>query len=378
MKKMKKHINLKFLASMFVAAVVLFSVGCDDDGAGWNDQRYLENYEIAWDNPNPATGLPYTEEELAALKYDPTKQERFKGEQAVVLSLLVSKPIEKITAMDGESGEIILTETNGVTEEDKYRVTFNTTLAELNIEYGTSRMFKFDITYTDKSIGSSYFKIVAPIPMPSAAEMVKAQWKFDDAADLTKATVGKDLVLAGNMIHQAIEGITAGDGAVLVDADTWYIAEHGLAASGGDMVNNYTIIFDMNIPEASYPYPTFLPLLQTSLSNSRDGAVYHTGGWFWTNGYGWSSWAVQKDTWHRVVITVAPGDCRIYLDNARVYGKSPSADGVFALDLAGFLLFADNNGEDAPIKISEVTLCDVTLTNEWAEEDIPAVGEPIP
>jgi len=361
---------------MLLSVMLLLTVACDDDGEGWNDSRYLENFELNWDNPNPKTGLPYTEEELAALKYDPTKEERFKGDQDVVLNLLLSKQISNVDIIDGTTGEVLENYSSAEKDGEMYSLNIVTSLESLGIVEGTSKIFKFDITYQDKSIGSVQFKVISLIALPPASEILKGQWKFNNASYLTQATIGNDLVLDGGMVHEAIDGISGADGAVLIDKDSWYVVNHGLPAASGEMVNEYTLIYDINIPASSYD--PWLPFLQTSLDNSRDGAVYHNAGWFWTNGYGWSDWAIEEaDTWCRVLITVGDGDCRIYVDNVKVYSNSPGADGVFALDLAGFLLFADNNGEDAPLRVSEIMLCDVTFKHEWAVEDVPPVGEPL-
>jgi hypothetical protein len=374
---MKKQIvQYKKLIPSVVIALLLMTAGCKDVGEGWNDQRYYSNYELSWDNPNPKTGLPYTEEELAALKYDPTKEERFKVDQSVVLSLLLSKQISEVKVIDGTNGEVLLTVTTAEKDGEKYRMTMTTSLEELDVEEGTSKILKFDIVYQDQSIGSVQFKVNSVLPLPPASEMLKGQWKFNDASNLTKATIGDDLVLAGNMIHTAIAGISGSDGAVLVDTDTYYEVSHELAAVGGEKVNNYTLIFDLNVPAASYEQ--YIPLLQTHSDNSADGATYIYWGGFWLNGLGSGGWyAASPDTWHRVVITAGEGDLRVYVDNEKAKGGSPGADGVHALELAKFLLFADNNGEDAPIRISEVMLCDITMTHEWITEDLPGVGEPL-
>lgn len=366
--------NLKFFTFMLFAAMLLLTGGCEDVGEGWNDARYLENYELNWDNPNPKTGAPYTAEELAALKYDPSKEERFKGEQSIVLSLLLSKQISEVNVIDGSTADILLSLTESKQDGDKYRVTMTSSLEELEIEAGSSKILKFDIVYLDKSIGSIQFKVVSVLPLPPAADMLKGQWKFDDASDLTKATIGNDLVLSGGMVHTAIAGISGSDGAVLIDKDSHYDVDHGLTAIGGDKVNNYTLIFDVNVPAASYE--EYIPLLQTHVDNSADAASYIYWGGFWINGIGSGAWdSALADTWNRVVITVGEADLRVYVNNEKVMSGSPNIDGVQAIELAKLLLFADNNGEDAPIRVSEVMLCDITFAHEWVTEDLPGVGE---
>ncbi|WP_430816748.1 hypothetical protein [Carboxylicivirga sp. RSCT41] len=369
MTKHIQHRKLKLLTSIFLGMVILFATSCDNDGEGWNDKRYLTNYAIKWDNPNPVTGLPYTEEELAELSYDPTEQERFKGEQPVVLSLLVSKPIEQITAMDGTTGDIVLTEKTAVTNGEMYRVTFNTTLAELNIEYGTSKPLKFDISYADKSVGSSYFKIVAPVPMPDLSEILVGQWLFDDASDLEKATVGNDIVLGGSMIHTAVAGVTATDGAALLDAGTHYSINHGLPAVGGDKVNEYTIIYDFMM-SADY-HSSYAPIFHPN--SDADAAYYSYYGWYYfpaVGSYGGYGYFYE---WSRVIFTVSEESVSMYVNGEFSTSKSVSADGVYALSTDALSIFTGG----MPYYVSDITLLNIALTPEWATEDIPPVGVPL-
>ncbi|MCU4154661.1 hypothetical protein J1N10_01660 [Carboxylicivirga sp. A043] len=369
MTKHIQHRNLKFLTSLLLAAVVLFTVGCDNDGEGWNDSRYLEDYEINWDNPNPVTGLPYTEEELAELTYDPTQQERFKGEQAVVLSLLVLKPIEQITAMDGTTGDILLTETETVADGEKYRITFNTTLAELNIEYGTSKPLKFDISYADKSVGSSYFKIIAPVPMPDVSEILVGQWRFDNASNLVEATIGSDIVLGGSMSHSPTDGVTESDGAALLDAGTHYSINHGLPAVGGDKVNEYTIIFDFMMSSANHK--NYAPIFHPN--SDASAAFYSYYGWYYFPAAGsYGGYGYFYD-WSRVIFTVSEDAATMYVNGELSYSTSAPTDGAYALDTDALSIFTGG----IPYYVSEISLLNIALTPEWATEDIPPVGVPL-
>ena len=374
---MKKYKNYKSLITVFfISSAILFFNGCSDNGSGWADERYLENFELSWDNPNPKTGLPYTEAEIDALKYDRFKEERFKGSQPVILNLLTSKQIKEVKVIDGTDLTLLLTVNEAQADGDKFRVNINTNLQDLKIEDGKSKVLKFDIIYIDDSIGSTQFKATSILPLPPAASILKGQWEFNDASNFLKATIGNDLTLGGNNGVTAVSGMNASDGAALTSVGGYINVDHGLPAIGGSKVNEYTLILDVSFPVADWAC-----LLQTITDNSGDGSVYiEPSGWLWVNGYGYNDRSVVKfdGTWHRIVITAAEGDYRVYVDGVKALGTSSSTDGIHALDVSKFLLFADNNGEDADVKVTEVMLFDIAFANEWVTDDVPPVGIALP
>ncbi|QTE23687.1 hypothetical protein [Polaribacter cellanae] len=376
MKNISKKQN--FSTFLFTCLTLVLVMSCIDKGDGWADDRYLENFELSWDNPNPKTGQPYTADELAELKYDPNEEERFKGATPVVLNLLTSKQISKVSVIDGSDGSTLLTITEAQPVDSKFKVSISTSLDELKIKEGKTKALKFNIVYNDGSIGSTLFKVVSILPLPPAVDILKGHWKFDDASNFLKATLGNDLTLGGNNGVSAVSGMSASDGAALTSFGGYLEVNHGLPASGGDKVNNYTIILDVSLPASSFG--TYSNLLQTLTDNSSDGSTYISpAGGLWGNGIGTSGGgSITEDTWHRVVITVGDGDYRAYIDGGKILGGSPGADGIHSLDLSKFLLFADNgNNEDAPIKVTEVMLFDVTFDNNWITEDLPPVGQPL-
>ncbi|MET2983700.1 hypothetical protein [Aureibaculum conchae] len=375
-----KHILKKYYISAFLLSclTLVLIVSCVDNGDGWADTRYLENFELSWDNPNPKTGQPYTPEELAELKYNPNEEERFKGTQPVVLNLLTSKQISKVTIIDGSDASTLLTVTEAQPVGDKFKVSITTSLDELKVDEGKTKALKFDIEYEDGSIGSTLFKVASVLPLPAAAGILKGHWEFDDASNFLKATMGNDLTLGGNNGVAPTSGMSGSDGAALTSFGGYLDVNHGLPASGGANVNAYTLILDVSLPASSLG--TYSNLLQTLTDNSSDGSTYISpGGGLWGNGIGSSGGgSVGADTWHRIVITVGDGDYRAYIDGVRIIGGSPGPDGIHSLDLSKFTLFADNgNNEDAPIKVTEVMLFDITFDNNWVTEDLPPVGQPL-
>ncbi len=81
-----------------------------------------------------------------------------------------------------------------------------------------------------------------------AQDGLVGHWEFDDPTDLTKATVGTNLILSGS--HTAVEGPAVQDGAVNIGIGSNYIVPHGIAPNGGgSKVNEFSLVMDIKIPE---------------------------------------------------------------------------------------------------------------------------------
>jgi hypothetical protein len=215
----------------------------------------------------------------------------------------------------------------------------------------------------------SYSKTVAvTVVDPIVIPQKKAHWKFEDAANLTAATIGKNLEfakgsgatwecpttdLAG---FEAIAGPKSDNKAVRVKKGYSFRVTHELSAPAGyPVVPEYTLMFDFKIPETGKWYTFF----QTDPTNVGDGEVFiNTGGHIGVGATGYSG-DVTANVWHRVVVSGKYGEWyNYYLDGESIL-KASTTDERFGLHLAYLLLFADNDGDDADIDIAEVAL--------WAE-----------
>ena len=180
-------------------------------------------------------------------------------------------------------------------------------------------------------------------------------WQFDHPTAHTLATLGADLV-AVESGFAAVPGIVGGDGAVEVAKISSYKMTHGIPAGtgGGSRVNRYTLLFDIK-----YTGITWKPLFRTRLSNSADSQLFinpsqQVGG----NGIGgYSTRKTTEDTWYRVVVTVDNGTARrLYVDGELWYdGNAGELDDLAALP-AVLPLFIDNDGEDGPIKVTNLAI----------------------
>jgi hypothetical protein len=205
------------------------------------------------------------------------------------------------------------------------------------------------------------------IPFLSAANKT-GQWKFDDPTNLLKATVGANLELVGN--QTVTNGTSAGDGAIQIGVGSYFKATHGIPKNGGgNYVNEYTIMADIYLPDKL----SWRAIFQANRDNTNDAECFiKPTGEVGLASTGYSTYQLNANEWYRLVISVDLGSTyRIYLDGQlALEGKSPAVDGSFSLELDKLLLFADNNGEDGAINVSEVDMWDGPLS----ESDVSALG----
>ena len=197
---------------------------------------------------------------------------------------------------------------------------------------------------------------INPVQWPG----IKGLWTFDDPYNLLNAGYGTNLTLTGS--HTAIAGPQAGDGAVNIGVGSYYTCYHNISTNGGGTkVNEYSLVIDFRIPVVS-PWYCFY---QTQVNNNNDGELFVSPNakvGRATNGPGYTDYSVVAGEWYRLVVTADLGNhYNIYLDGIWVKeGGSLALDGDFSLSPASasnfFYLFADENGEDAPI---DIALCAV-------------------
>jgi hypothetical protein len=195
----------------------------------------------------------------------------------------------------------------------------------------------------------------------------KGQWKFDDAANLTAATIGNRLDFAkgaGNSWEcptqdvsgfEAIAGPNGDNKAVRVKKEYSFRVTHGLSAPAGyPVVPEYTLMFDFRIPETGKWYAFF----QTDPANADgDAEVFiRPAGTIGVGTTGYSQAVVTPNVWHRFVVSGKYGEWyNYYLDGEPIH-KASTDEQRFGLDLTYLLLFADNDGDDADIDVAEVAL----------------------
>ncbi|MBN2377309.1 MAG: PEP-CTERM sorting domain-containing protein [Sedimentisphaerales bacterium] len=226
-------------------------------------------------------------------------------------------------------------------------------------------------------------------------------WEFNDSSDLTKATVGNDLVSLANGggagSETATSGIVAGDGAVLSPLGSYFQCDHGISANGGgSWVNEFTLLFDVKYPEASTG--SWRAFYNTNWSNSNDSEYFiHPSDESWGVGdLGYTDGAYgtffsSSETWYRVVMSVnletdtslAYHD--LYIDGVKVDDHKKTAlglDGRFSLytkesSTPWVVLCGDNDGDDAEMHYSNIAIWNRPLDATEAAA-LGTAGNPIP
>jgi hypothetical protein len=187
----------------------------------------------------------------------------------------------------------------------------------------------------------------------------KGWWQFDYANDLTKATLGADLILVGTQL--TINGPEEGNGAVKIGVGSYYKMKHQFPANGsGVKINEYTLQIDFKI-EALGIWHCFF---QTTILNNNDGDCFiNTSGNIGVGVTGYSTYKVMTNEWYRLVLSVKNGtQYKYYLDGELLNnGTVQSIDSRLSLDSL-LLMFADEDGEDGNIIVSEIGIWDIALS----------------
>ncbi|NWF89579.1 MAG: metallophosphoesterase, partial [Ignavibacteriaceae bacterium] len=186
-------------------------------------------------------------------------------------------------------------------------------------------------------------------------------WNFNDTTNLAKPVIGYGLPLELVGTHQAVEGPTSGDFASKIGVGSHYKMKHQIAPNGGGTkVNEFTLQIDFKV-EALDIWHCFF---QTTIQNNNDGDCFiNPNGNIGVAATGYSTYAVKLNEWYRLVLSVKNGtQYKYYIDGGLLNnGTVQGIDGRFSLDSL-LLMFADEDGEDNPIIVSEIAIWDRALT----------------
>jgi hypothetical protein len=205
-------------------------------------------------------------------------------------------------------------------------------------------------------------------------------WRFQSDADKLKATIGVDLTTsaAGNSGWMVGPWTTinpgwSDNGIVQERSYDYLTVTHGIAANGGgSYVNQYTVAIDyvqtseVGLWNGNY----YNSLFQTATGNGNDGDLFIKGpsrssSVIGTGDTGYSTLTFDSSTWHRIVWSVNNGNFfRVYIDGTLFLDAAgQTVDGRFSLDPT-FLLFADNDGEDAWGLVGTAAVWNRALTSQ--------------
>jgi hypothetical protein len=235
----------------------------------------------------------------------------------------------------------------------------------------------------DSALTSKDVSVLGGYDHGSIADAVVGLWEFNDASQLTKATIGQDLVLTdldgGAGLVEAVDGPDS-DGAVKIDTRNHFVAKPDLLPNGGgDLVNRYSIAFDFKIEELG----VWRSFYNTDSLNDTDGEFFiHPDGFLGIGTLGYADSALVENEWYRLVIAVdlvdtTSNSVRYYIDGKAVdHGTSDvqKVDQRFAFQGVGnenqLFLLADDNGDDGLITCSKIVLYDRPLT----AEEVDSIG----
>ena len=189
-------------------------------------------------------------------------------------------------------------------------------------------------------------------------------WNFNDAANVLAPVNGYGFPLQLVGSHQIVDGHSFGDYAAKIDVGSYYGLKHQIAPNGGGIkVNEYSIQIDFKVEALGVWYCFF----QTSIENDNDGDCFiNTSGYIGVAATGYSAYSLHPNEWYRMIVSVKNGtQYKYYLDGQLLNNAAvQEVDGRFSLDSL-LLMFADENGEDNNIIVSEIGLWDRVLsTNE--------------
>ncbi|MEG1587269.1 MAG: metallophosphoesterase [Bacteroidales bacterium] len=195
------------------------------------------------------------------------------------------------------------------------------------------------------------------------------QVTFDDPDNPLQAVTGNALTLTGS--HIRVAGTSSKDGAMQIKKGGYYATD--LTGASGwspkNCLNEWSLVLDIRLPEKSNGKGDYFALYQTNVSNSNDAECFvKSTGEIGVNTTGYCAHTLKRNEWYRVAIVM---DCKTnkyayYIDGVLVSSgshKDISLDGRFSIEKK-LLLFADNDGEDGDIDVSEISFYDTCLSDE--------------
>jgi hypothetical protein len=206
------------------------------------------------------------------------------------------------------------------------------------------------------------------------------RWQFENTANYGQATVGKDMT-PYRMTHNKSKGTPStiglkqvegpnGHKAVRIPRYTYFKCTHGVPHNGtGQNINEYTILMDFKVPDkAKYCF------IQTNIDNTDEVDVLLNANMYWFGAskfYCYFDPSLHENEWYRLIISARLGQSlKYYLNGELIFvnynTKLGMLDSRFSWSKEGVLLFADEDGEDNEMDVSEVAIFNRALTDEEA------------
>jgi hypothetical protein len=208
---------------------------------------------------------------------------------------------------------------------------------------------------------------------------LSGRWLFEDTTNYGKAAVGKDLTaykmpdehcegkLSSAGLKQ-VEGPVAGKKAVRIPLYSYFRCTHDVPHNGeGKNINEYTLLIDFRLPTKDC-YCFF----QTDMNNidDVDEFLYSDMSRFGVSRFYHNvDPPLRENEWYRFIISAHLGhSLKYYLNGELIFANYNTKLGMLDSRLSwskeGVLLFADNDGEDTEMDVSEIAIFGRALADE--------------
>lgn len=242
----------------------------------------------------------------------------------------------------------------------------------------------FEWTIGEAGYSTMYLPYSVNVEGNSSVPTAIGAWTFNNPEDLL---AGKGIATLQATKHQkgnvtvtelAEAGITPvagpaeGNGAVIVPKGSSLLMDANINTTD---INSYSVLFDICADDAT----TYIPLLQNSLTDSKDGSLFINKNQIGLGGSLKYNGSIENGKWYRVVFVVQPNGGFLYVDGKLLSG-SLSLDDAYNKHwklTTGALFFADEDGEEKDIKTSEIRFWDTVLTADQVAS-LGAAGDEIP
>ena len=206
---------------------------------------------------------------------------------------------------------------------------------------------------------------------PSIVPEALGEWTFDNPANLMEGsgiavirsvsysngnvTVAEDPASAN---ITAIDGPADGNGAISIPVKSALMMTTNTEDSE---LSTYSILFDISADDLT----GYSPLLQNDLTNKKDGSLFIKNGQIGlAGGHGLNyTGTMTAGKWHRVVFVVENCYATLYLDGVKISQSTGDCTEHWKLG-TGALFFADNDGEEKPIRTAGIRFWNKALTSQ--------------
>ena len=240
-------------------------------------------------------------------------------------------------------------------------------------------IFTATLTITTDEPQTSEFTLTAVV---TRKPVIVGLWEFNDAGDITSASLGADLTLegAGEITAQAgVPGFATDTGSVRAPDNAWLSVGPNLHANGGgNRANQFTLVMDFS--------PSQVNASWNRLVKGGGGSYYQNqdrvGIWMASANQIWSpAGSLAPEEWYRLVYVVDTANDRFdtFLDGVLVAtGGGGGVDGPASLDPDALTILGDASVYQEETGCSLFAVYNRPLTRAYVAANLATVGETIP